>query len=118
VVVEVNPSSNLLIGDLRDLERHPLWRLSPPRDSALTPPLSVCIGSDDPVTFATTLREEYQRLIDALVMGGHSQEEAERWLDRVREQGRTSRFTLPRREEALPLDRPPRRQLRDLAPLP
>lgn len=118
VVVEANPSSNLLVGDLRDLAKHPLWRLSPPRDCGSTPPLSVCIGSDDPITFATTLREEYQRLIDALVLGGHSQEEAERWLERVRKQGRISRFTLPRREEGLSLDRPPRRRFPNLPPIP
>jgi hypothetical protein len=95
-----------------------LWRLSPPRDGSGTPPVSICVGSDDPVTFATTLREEYQRLVDAMVMAGYSQEEAERWLDGVREQGRISRFTLPRREKGLPLNRPPRNLFRDLPTIP
>jgi hypothetical protein len=31
IVVEINPTSNLLIGDLEDLTSHPLWRLKPPR---------------------------------------------------------------------------------------
>src|SRR5215510_1226888 len=31
ITVEVNPTSNLLIGDLSDLTSHPLWRLHPPR---------------------------------------------------------------------------------------
>ncbi|HEY3572121.1 MAG TPA: hypothetical protein VGP73_29615 [Thermoanaerobaculia bacterium] len=121
IVIEANPSSNFLIGDLRDLGRHPLWRLSPPRDGTPLQPISVCIGSDDPVTFATTLREEYQKLIDTLVVSGLSQEEAERWLERVRAQGCISQFTLPPR----PLDEPesivgapPRRRFENSAALP
>ena len=124
VVIEANPSSNFLIGDLRDLNRHPLWRLSPPRDSATLQPISVCIGSDDPVTFATTLREEYQKLIDTLVLSGLSQEEAERWLERVRAQGCVSQFTLPprhhdgtRRQESVLAD-PPRRRFKNPGILP
>ncbi|HTD54794.1 MAG TPA: hypothetical protein VK670_05400 [Silvibacterium sp.] len=32
IVVEINPSSNLLIGHLGDLTHHPLWRLCPPSE--------------------------------------------------------------------------------------
>ncbi|MFP5287802.1 MAG: hypothetical protein ACLGI9_18845, partial [Thermoanaerobaculia bacterium] len=118
IVVEANPSSNLLVGDLRDLGRHPLWRLSPPRDSAPTPPISVCLGSDDPVTFATTLREDYQRLVDALVLSGLSQEQAERWLERVRQQGLDSRFTLPAGNGEIFLKESPRRKVSSVDPPP
>jgi hypothetical protein len=96
VTVEVNPSSNLLIGDLQDLTRHPLWRLSPINPSQEYPPVSVCIGSDDPLTFATSLREEYQLLHDALMLAGVTDEEARRWLERTRASGLETRFTLPR----------------------
>ncbi len=95
IAVEVNPSSNLLIGDLTDLREHPIWRLDPPVGSSDVPPLSVCIGSDDPLTFATTLRQEYQLLADSLVMAGLSKEEARRWVNRVRECSLRMRFTLP-----------------------
>ena len=97
VVVEINPSSNLLIGDLGDLEHHPLWRLCPPpgyeKDA---PPLRLCIGSDDPVTFATRLPEEYQLLHDAMVEGGVSVRDADAWLDTLRANGLSARFTVPR----------------------
>jgi hypothetical protein len=96
VTVEVNPTSNLLIGDLEDLTRHPLWRLRPPRESEEFPPVSVCIGSDDPLTFATNLREEYQLVHDALLLGGLTDEEARNWLERTRASGLETRFTLPR----------------------
>jgi hypothetical protein len=65
LTVEVNPSSNLLIGRFGELGRHPLWRLAEGSVEDGVPPLSVCIGSDDPLTFATTLPEEYQLLYDA-----------------------------------------------------
>jgi hypothetical protein len=96
IVVEVNPTSNLLIGDLSELSKHPLWRLRPPTDDGDAPPVSVCIGSDDPVIFGTSLPEEYQSLCDAMILAGLSEEEARQWIDRTRQTGLESRFTLPR----------------------
>lgn len=97
IAVEVNPSSNLLIGDLCDLTKHPLWRLYPPPGSKTdAPPVSICIGSDNPLTFATNLCQEYQFVHDALVLAGCSEAEAGKWLDEVRETGLNYRFTVKR----------------------
>jgi hypothetical protein len=95
LTIEVNPSSNLLVGDLGNFVGHPLWRLRPVAPEDGVPPLSVCIGSDDPLTFATTLPHEYQLLFDALILMGRSHEEAMKWLDEARDAGMQSRFTLP-----------------------
>lgn len=95
LTVEVNPSSNQLIGDFSDLKSHPLWRLFPPIPIDDVPPVSICIGSDDPVVFASDLRQEYQRVHDALIVAGLSEQQAESWLNRVRENGLNSRFSLP-----------------------
>lgn len=95
LTIEVNPSSNLLIGDLGNFEGHPLWRLRPVVSEVESFPLSVCIGSDDPLTFATTLPHEYQLLFDALIMMGRTHEEAMNWIDEARDAGMQSRFTLP-----------------------
>ncbi len=98
IAVEVNPSSNLLIGNLSDLERHPLWRLRPIYPKPDDPPrLSICIGSDDPITFATTIREEYLKLYDVMISNGIGNDTATAWLDDVRECGLTYRFTRPYR---------------------
>jgi len=97
ITVEVNPSSNLLIGHLPDLRNHPLWRLRPaPHQPQIETPMTVCIGSDDPLTFATTLPQEYQLLHDALVRDGASASQAEQWIDEVRRAGMTRKFTVPR----------------------
>ena len=97
ITVEVNPTSNLLIGDLGDLTGHPLWRLRPPRPGSVDiPPVAICIGSDDPVVFGSDLRQEYQCLADAMTLAGLSDEEIRQWLDRTRASGLESRFTLGR----------------------
>jgi hypothetical protein len=96
LTVEVNPTSNLLIGDLGDLTAHPLWRLYPPRNNGDMPPVSICVGSDDPLVFGSNLRQEYQFLSDALALAGLSDEEARQWLDHVRTCGLERRFTINR----------------------
>jgi adenosine deaminase len=94
VAIEVNPSSNLLIGDYGNLSSHPLWRLRPPKHDASASELSVCIGSDDPAVFASNIREEYQWVEDAMRLAGISDEEARRWLARTRECSLETRFTI------------------------
>lgn len=94
IAVEINPSSNLLIGNMADLKNHPLWRLNPPRPDSDLPPVSVCIGSDDPISFATSTREEYQLVYDTLTLAGISDFEARTWLDSARKVGLSSRFTF------------------------
>lgn len=97
LTIEINPSSNVVIGDLGHLEAHPLWRLRPVESGVGISPLSVCIGSDNPLTLATTLPHEYQLLFDALLLRGYSHELAMKWIDDVRDAGMRTRFTLPRR---------------------
>jgi hypothetical protein len=94
LAIEINPTSNLLIGDLTDLDGHPLWRLSPPRPRPDLPPLSVTVGSDDPLVFNCTLPREYQLLYDSLLLAGLTDSETMRWLDGVRRTGLERRFTL------------------------
>jgi hypothetical protein len=97
IVIEINPISNLLVGDLGDLTSHPLWRLSPPAGGVdVSAPLPVCIGSDDPLPFVTNLPDEYQFLYDALILAGRTHAEARDWLNQARLAGLEGRFTLPR----------------------
>jgi hypothetical protein len=97
VIVEINPSSNLLIGHLGDLTNHPLWRISPPSpDSGREQQVRVCIGSDDPITFATQLINDYQLLADAMLEGGLRPQDVDTWIERARSVGLDARFTVPR----------------------
>ncbi|MFH0823818.1 MAG: hypothetical protein V2B18_13800 [Pseudomonadota bacterium] len=102
VVIEINPSSNLLIGQLGDLANHPLWRISPPRPAGdHVSQVRVCIASDDPITFATRLPDEYQILADTLLESGLRPEEVDAWLERARHAGLDARFTVPRSNHRL-----------------
>jgi hypothetical protein len=104
IAIEVNPSSNLLIGHLGSLEDHPLWRLRPPRGGDKnSPPVRICIGSDDPITFATNLANEYQLVFDAMTESGLSADECDAWIDNVRQTSLDSRFTIPRSDRDLML---------------
>lgn len=110
ITVEVNPTSNLLIGDFGNLSAHPLWRLRPPRPDPqhLLPELSLAIGSDDPVVFASSIREEYQWLMDAMRIAGISDEEARAWIDRTRQCSLECRFTLSEPIGPIAVNRHPR----------
>ncbi|MCA9048050.1 MAG: hypothetical protein KDA89_04945 [Planctomycetaceae bacterium] len=100
IAVEVNPSSNLSVGDLGDMSQHPVWRLNSPRLNDNQHSIPLTIGSDDPITFASDLPQEYQKLADALADLGYSEIESLEWLDQARETGMRYRFTLPREQFA------------------
>jgi hypothetical protein len=94
LTVEINPSSNLLIGNLSDLTNHPLWRMRHPDGNRDIAPLRVCVGSDDPITFATRLPNEYLLLHDAMINAGLGSHVADEWIESARQAGMNARFTL------------------------
>lgn len=98
ITIEVNPSSNFMLADLQNLEHHPLWNLNPPPghqlEEEMGPAVHICIGSDDPITFATNLPQEYELLYNVLLQKGIGSTAALQWLDKVRQAGLNARFTL------------------------
>lgn len=97
ITVESNPSSNLLIGSFLSIDEHPAFRLQPLRCSSDAEGATVLlsVNVDDPVTFASRLADEYGHLYFALLRSGVPSQDALAWLDRVRENGWRSRFTVP-----------------------
>jgi adenosine deaminase len=93
ISIEGNPSSNLLIGDHVAAENLPLFKLCQ-RDPGGGADLCVSISSDDPVTFATRLADEYAYSYFALLRSGLSATEALAWLRKRCQEGWNSRFTL------------------------
>jgi hypothetical protein len=96
ITIESNPSSNLLVGSLEALEDHPAFRLLPlpsrrqPGDN----PVMLSVSTDDPVTFASHLADEYAHIYFAMTRRKVASEEALAWLDQVRRHGWRSRFSL------------------------
>jgi hypothetical protein len=102
IVVEVNPSSNLLIGDLLDLRNHPILRLFPPApEPGGPPPVGIALGSDDPLTFSTQLLREYTLLHQAACAAGYPERVVQEWLESIRHIGMDARFTRAWRPNAL-----------------
>lgn len=95
VVVEINPSSNLLIGDLLSLDEHPVLHLRPlEAEQNSVKPLRVAIGADDALTFATCLPGEYELMHQVLLRRSSNNTGVEQWLDQVRRDSLAARFTL------------------------
>lgn len=93
IVVEVNPTSNLLIGDILDLRCHPLLRLFPVEPDGTEPLVPIALGSDDPITFSTSLIAEYEIMFDVARAAGYSVSSVHAWLEQIRQTGFDARFT-------------------------
>ena len=95
VTIEVNPSSNLLIGALRQPLDQPMFHLRPVGQHVVHA-LPIAINADDPITFSTRLADEYAYAWAGMVVAaGVSPTYARQWLDEAAETAWRSRFTLP-----------------------
>lgn len=99
IVVEVNPSSNLVIADLESLREHPVFRLAPlgstPSNGSV-PRIGVAICDDDPITFATNLADEVAYTHAAIRTHlDVTAEDALAWIDNARRVAMRARFTIP-----------------------
>ncbi|MFO0606261.1 MAG: hypothetical protein U0324_24010 [Polyangiales bacterium] len=95
ITIEANPSSNLLIGDLHAVTDHPAMRIQPVghgTSACSSVPLSM--NTDNPITFASCLADEFAFVHAALLQRGVSANDALAWLDARRADGWRSRFTL------------------------
>jgi hypothetical protein len=92
ITVEANPSSNLLIGNFSELAQLPIFQLAKPSPEEAD--LSVAIADDDPLTFATSLHQEYVYAYSALLEMECTQQAALEWIDQRRRQSIDARFTL------------------------
>jgi hypothetical protein len=85
VAVEVNPSSNLLVGGFRCIFEQPVFHTSN---------IPITLNADDPLTFATTLADDYAYAWAGMVVGaGESPHLAARRLDEAARCSRRFAFT-------------------------
>ncbi|MGK5077322.1 hypothetical protein [Janthinobacterium sp. HLX7-2] len=95
--IEACPSSNLYIGRLEAFHEHPLYRWVPPASVTLQNrfglregSMKVCIGSDDPGIFPTTIENEHRILEDAAIRFHKANVDIARtWIDEIRNVGIT-----------------------------
>lgn len=93
--IELNPSSNLVIGGLNNPLAQPAFQIRP--SSADHPrALPATVSADDPLTFATTAADEYAYAWAGMVCeDGVSPGSARAWLDEAGAASWRARFTLP-----------------------
>ncbi len=94
ITVESNPSSNIHIGDMEHMATHPALVLQPLHDAAASSTIALSMNTDNPLTFASCLTDEYLYIYTALLRHGSTTAEALAWLDRAREAGWRSRFSV------------------------
>lgn len=87
LVIEVNPSSNLAVGDFPDMEKHPVFTIH-----RIAPHMKITVNCDDPGTFATRLEQEYGLMLAAMERRGMSPAEIDHLLDHLRRCARQAAF--------------------------
>jgi adenosine deaminase len=92
LVVEVNPSSNRVVGPMEKMDDHPVFRLTLDKQHRLSRESRVTINTDDPGVFATSLMHEFYLLGEILVNRGVPEAEVVNWLDWLRKNGEDYSF--------------------------
>lgn len=93
VVIEINPTSNLLIGDFDTYKDFHIENISSPINEKLI----VTINTDDPITFNTKLSNEYSFIMDFMLKENkYSRKEILNWIDKLRENSNNFSFIKDR----------------------
>lgn len=98
LVFEACPTSNITIGRFQYYHEHPVYRWYPVKQEWLnekynrwnlrTGPLKVCVNTDDAGIMPTSIHTEHRLLRDTAKDYYHATgEDADRWIDRLREIG-------------------------------
>lgn len=96
IVIEANPNSNVTIGDIDILDKHPLYNISSTNydyGSILT-----CINSDNPGIFNTNVINEIGFIYFTMIEKGIGRELCTQWIERLRDCG--MKYSFIRREES------------------
>ncbi len=93
IYVEVNPTSNLAIGDAEGLHDSHIFRLnSKDLPESEEHEVLVTVNSDDPTIFNTTSENELAYVYYAMLNKGYGRESVLAWIDKVRQHGMDSSF--------------------------
>jgi adenosine deaminase len=99
ITIEANPSSNVYIAFLNGYEEHPIFRWDPVREfneeemrrynrfGIRKGQVNVCINTDDPAIFPTSLYSEFLHLKNAAERLKYHNSDIDRWLEKLRKRG-------------------------------
>lgn len=92
LVVEVNPSSNRIIGPMSRYGQHHIFELTLDENRRLERSVRVSINTDNPAVCNTTLAHEYYLLGEILMDEGVPEAEVVKWLEWLRKNGEDYNF--------------------------
>lgn len=90
IVIEINPSSNLVIGDIDKVTENQIYKIShieQGKDNILS-----CINSDDPTVFNTNVSNELAFIYYGMLEQGVGKETAIAWIEKLRKNGIEASF--------------------------
>lgn len=91
IYIETNPTSNLSIGELEYMDKHPIFSLNQINGQSGHRVL-VTINSDDPAVFNTNVENEFAYIYYAAEKQGISKAAILEWIDKVRQYGMEASF--------------------------
>lgn len=89
IVVEVNPTSNISIGEVDKITDNQIYRLNSVDN---TENVMVCVNSDDPTVFNTNVSNELAYIYYGMLKKVKSREIALQWIDKIRKYGIDASF--------------------------
>ncbi|MEM1180220.1 MAG: hypothetical protein AAGM22_17895 [Acidobacteriota bacterium] len=92
LVVEVNPSSNRIIGPMASYDQHHVFELTLDDKHRLARGVRVSVNTDNPAVCNTTLAHEHYLLGEVLIARGVPEAEAVEWLEWLRQNGEDYNF--------------------------
>lgn len=90
IVVETNPTSNLIISSIDTIREHPIYPLSEKQCDYKD--IMLCINSDDPGVFQTNTSNELGIAYMGMIEQGKGRNYSLDWIDKMRESGMRHSF--------------------------
>ena len=90
IVVETNPTSNLVISSIDTIREHPIYPLS--EKGCDYKDIMLCINSDDPGVFQTNTSNELGIAYMGMIEQGKGRNHCLDWIDKMRESGMRHSF--------------------------
>lgn len=101
IYVEVNPTSNVAIGDAKNFYSHHILNLNSKglrENDEETHEVLLTVNSDDPIIFNTNCENELSYIYHALSYQGYNKERILNWIDKIRRMGMDSSFVKYEKE--------------------
>jgi hypothetical protein len=91
IVVEVNPSSNYIIGHMNSMYENQFFQINKLHDEDLSN-IIISINTDDPIVFNTNISNEIAYLYYGMLYRGIGKSTALEWIEKIRKSGMDTSF--------------------------